>query len=98
MPQIVSDTERRQPDLRKRGANGVPPISIPTDDPEAALRAYERKRIGRANGVNKLAWKLSSLSRWSNPAACALRDNMLTVLFALVAKRVQRKDMAYEFE
>ncbi|MDQ1606131.1 MAG: hypothetical protein QOJ18_498, partial [Microbacteriaceae bacterium] len=59
---------------------------------------YESKRIGRANGVNKLAWSLSRLSRWSNPAACALRDNMLTVMFALVAKRAQRKDMAYDFD
>jgi glycosyltransferase involved in cell wall biosynthesis len=42
MPQIVNDTERRQPDLRKRGANGVPAIPIPTDDPEAALRFCRR--------------------------------------------------------
>ena len=42
MPQIASDTERHQPDLHRRGANGVPAIPIPTDDPEAALRFCRR--------------------------------------------------------
>jgi dolichol-phosphate mannosyltransferase len=37
MPQIASDTE-----LHRRGANGVPAIPIPTDDPEAALRFCRR--------------------------------------------------------
>src|SRR6266545_1947657 len=42
MPQIVTDTERRQLDLRKRGAPDVPAFPIPTDDPEAALRFCRR--------------------------------------------------------
>jgi dolichol-phosphate mannosyltransferase len=42
MPHIVSDTERRPPDLRRRGANGVPAPHIPTDDPDAALRFCRR--------------------------------------------------------
>src|SRR5436190_18673925 len=42
MPQIVTDTERRQPDLRTRGAPEVPAFPIPTDDPEAALRFCRR--------------------------------------------------------
>jgi len=67
------------------------------DDAEAALRAYEEKRVKRTAGVNKLAWNLSRLSRWRSPAACAFRDTMLSVMFALVAKRAQRKDMSYEF-
>ena len=42
MPQIATDTERRQPDLHQRGANSMPAIAIPTDDPEAALRFCRR--------------------------------------------------------
>src|SRR5215208_6800332 len=42
MPQIETDTERRQLDLHQRGANGVPAITIPTDDPAAALRFCRR--------------------------------------------------------
>jgi polyisoprenyl-phosphate glycosyltransferase len=37
MPQIATDTERHQ-----RGANGVPAIHIPTDDPAEALRFCRR--------------------------------------------------------
>jgi polyisoprenyl-phosphate glycosyltransferase len=42
MPQIASDTELDQLELRERGASGVPAIAIPTDDPEAALRFCRR--------------------------------------------------------
>jgi dolichol-phosphate mannosyltransferase len=42
MPQTVIDTGRHQPDLHQRGANGVPAITIPTDDAEAALRFCRR--------------------------------------------------------
>ncbi|HJZ45544.1 MAG TPA: glycosyltransferase family 2 protein [Roseiflexaceae bacterium] len=42
MPQIVSNTERQQLDLRQGGVNGIPAIAIPTDDPEAALQFCRR--------------------------------------------------------
>jgi 2-polyprenyl-6-methoxyphenol hydroxylase-like FAD-dependent oxidoreductase len=67
------------------------------DDPQEALRAYERRRMRRSARVAGLAWNLTALSRWQSPAACAFRDRLLTAMFALVAKRAQRKDMAYEF-
>jgi glycosyltransferase involved in cell wall biosynthesis len=54
MPQTVSDTERHQLDLHKRGANGVPAIPIPTDDPEAALR-FCRRLAGLMDDVVELA-------------------------------------------
>jgi hypothetical protein len=38
MPQIATDTERHPPESHERGANGVPAIHIPTDDPAEALR------------------------------------------------------------
>jgi 2-polyprenyl-6-methoxyphenol hydroxylase-like FAD-dependent oxidoreductase len=102
---LLGDAAHAMTNAAGQGANQTIEDAVVLDrclagasDPEAALRAYEGKRIKRANGVNKLAWNLSRLSRWRNPAACALRDNMLTVMFALVAKRAQRKDMAYDFD
>jgi 2-polyprenyl-6-methoxyphenol hydroxylase-like FAD-dependent oxidoreductase len=65
-------------------------------DPVAGLRAYEQARIRRTAGVTALAWRLTSLSRWRNPAAVAVRDPVVKAMM-VVGKRVQRKDMAYEF-
>jgi polyisoprenyl-phosphate glycosyltransferase len=42
MPQLATDLERHLPDLHRRGANGVPAITIPIDDPAAALRFCRR--------------------------------------------------------
>src|SRR5215218_2589242 len=42
MPQIATDTKRHPPELHQRGANGVPAINIPTDDPAAALQFCRR--------------------------------------------------------
>jgi 2-polyprenyl-6-methoxyphenol hydroxylase-like FAD-dependent oxidoreductase len=66
-------------------------------DVPSALRAYETSRIGRTTEVHKLASTLSSMSLWDNPLVCAVRDRMLTVMFAMVGKRAMRKDMGYEF-
>ena len=66
-------------------------------DGAAALRGYEAKRTKRTAAIARLAWNLTALSRISNPVACAGRDLMLKAMFALVAKRAQRRDMAYEF-
>jgi 2-polyprenyl-6-methoxyphenol hydroxylase-like FAD-dependent oxidoreductase len=69
------------------GAADVPP----------PRRASEPARIGRTTEVHKLAWTLSSMSLWDNPLVCAVRDRMLTVMFAVVGKRAMRKDMGHEF-
>ncbi len=66
-------------------------------DPAAALHAYEGQRIRRTAKVSQLAWMLSSMSRIQNPVARNARDTMLTVMMATRGKRLQRKDMAYEF-
>jgi 2-polyprenyl-6-methoxyphenol hydroxylase-like FAD-dependent oxidoreductase len=65
-------------------------------DPVAALRAYEQERMGRTARVSRLAWRLTALSRWSSPAACAARDRLVTMMM-VVGTRAQAKDMAYEF-
>jgi 2-polyprenyl-6-methoxyphenol hydroxylase-like FAD-dependent oxidoreductase len=65
-------------------------------DPVAALRAYEQERIGRSARFATLAWRLTALSRWSRPAAVAVRDPLVSAMM-VVGKRAQRKDMAYEF-
>jgi 2-polyprenyl-6-methoxyphenol hydroxylase-like FAD-dependent oxidoreductase len=65
-------------------------------DPVAGLRAYEQERIGRSARISNLAWRLTSLSRWSSPTACATRDRMVSAMM-IVGKRAQAKDMAYEF-
>lgn len=36
------------------------------------------------------------MSRVENPVATAAGDRLLTVMFALVAKRAQRRSVAYE--
>ena len=65
-------------------------------DAVAALRTYERERMARTARISQLAWRLTALSRWSNPVACALRDRLVPVMM-VVGRRVQAKDMAYEF-
>ena len=42
MPQTVSTTQRDSLDLSERHVNGRPAISIPVDDPEAALQFCRR--------------------------------------------------------
>ncbi len=66
-------------------------------DGAAALRAYEAKRVKRTAAVSALAWNLSRMSRVKNPVAVAARDRALTAMFAVVGKRAQHKDMAYDF-
>jgi 2-polyprenyl-6-methoxyphenol hydroxylase-like FAD-dependent oxidoreductase len=66
-------------------------------DIEAGLREYERERIGRSAKIVALAWRLTALSRWSNPVAVRLRDPLITVMMGTGGKRAQRKDMGYEF-
>lgn len=65
-------------------------------DLDAALRVYERERAPRSARIARLAWNLTSLSRWRRPAAVAVRDRLVPIMM-VAGKRAQRKDMAYEF-
>jgi 2-polyprenyl-6-methoxyphenol hydroxylase-like FAD-dependent oxidoreductase len=67
-----------------------------TGDAVAALRVYEQARMKRTARISQLAWRLTSLSRWSSPVACAFRDRLVTAMM-VVGKRAQAKDMKYEF-
>jgi 2-polyprenyl-6-methoxyphenol hydroxylase-like FAD-dependent oxidoreductase len=62
----------------------------------SALRVYERERAPRTAAITRLALNLTALSRWSGPVKCAVRDRIVSAMM-LVGKRVQRKDMEYEF-
>lgn len=62
----------------------------------AGLRAYEQERIGRTARIANLAWRLTSFSRWRNPAALVARDRIISTMM-IVGKKAQAKDMAYEF-
>jgi salicylate hydroxylase len=65
-------------------------------EPLEGLRVYEEARMARSAGMAALAWRLTSLSRWSSPLAISTRDRLITAMM-VVGKRQQRKDMAYEF-
>jgi 2-polyprenyl-6-methoxyphenol hydroxylase-like FAD-dependent oxidoreductase len=43
------------------------------DDPTAALRAYERRRIARTNEVMKVARRVGTVGQWRNPVLARLR-------------------------
>ena len=67
-----------------------------TADPVAGLRAYEQERIARTTRIVKLAWRLTSFSRWRNPAAIRVRDRLISTMM-VVGKKAQAKDMEYKF-
>jgi 2-polyprenyl-6-methoxyphenol hydroxylase-like FAD-dependent oxidoreductase len=60
------------------------------------LRTYEQERCKRTRRIANLAWRLTSFSRWSSPAALLARDRIISTMM-IVGKKVQAKDMEYEF-
>ena len=67
------------------------------DDPVAALREYERCRIGRSGSVVKISSFMSMLSRLQQPPAVALRNAWLRFSLSTFVYRKLRSDMAYTF-
>ena len=59
------------------------------DDPVAALRAYERRRIKRANAVVRLSRQVGLLAQASNPLVCAFRGVVVRALPDRVQKAQQ---------
>jgi 2-polyprenyl-6-methoxyphenol hydroxylase-like FAD-dependent oxidoreductase len=56
---------------------------------EAGLRAYEARRMARANAVVLTARRLGAIGQWHNPIACALRDALFGLVpQALVARQL----------
>ena len=57
-------------------------------DPVAALRAYETRRIERANGYVANSRRIAQMGASKNPVACAIRDRMLKrVMARMIPKR-----------
>jgi 2-polyprenyl-6-methoxyphenol hydroxylase-like FAD-dependent oxidoreductase len=54
---------------------------------EAGLRAYEARRIARANAAVLAARRLGAIAQWQNPVACALRNALFGVLPSAVVER-----------
>jgi 2-polyprenyl-6-methoxyphenol hydroxylase-like FAD-dependent oxidoreductase len=66
-------------------------------DPQAALRAYEEKRVQRVNSFTRRARAIGSVSRWKHPLACRLRDMLAARLLSGLALKQHRNDMNHEF-
>jgi 2-polyprenyl-6-methoxyphenol hydroxylase-like FAD-dependent oxidoreductase len=57
-------------------------------DPVAGLRAYEAKRVERANGYVAGSRRIAQMGASKNPVACAIRDRMLKrVMARMIPKR-----------
>ena len=54
---------------------------------EAALKAYEARRLPRTSAIVNLSWKLSKVYNWKNPVASRLRNTMLYLTPAFVDRR-----------
>lgn len=62
-------------------------------DIEGALRAYERRRIPRANAVTMQSRRLGRLGRWRHPVACWLRDTLIRA----TPERVRSQQLKWMF-
>jgi 2-polyprenyl-6-methoxyphenol hydroxylase-like FAD-dependent oxidoreductase len=54
---------------------------------EAALKAYEARRIPRTTKVVNVSWNLSKVYNWKNPVVSRLRNTMLYLTPAFVDRR-----------
>jgi 2-polyprenyl-6-methoxyphenol hydroxylase-like FAD-dependent oxidoreductase len=66
------------------------------EDTVAALRAYEARRIERTTSVVRQSRLIGALGLWENPAACALRNSVLRLLFNRRAMGRLEKLLAFE--
>lgn len=67
------------------------------DDPEAALRRYEERRVPRTGKVVKLSSFMTALSRLERQPAVAVRDAWLRISLGTFVYKGLKSDMAYEF-
>jgi len=65
------------------------------DDLEAALTAYERDRVARANGIVIGARRLGRVAAWTSRPACALRDLALRATPKRAVLRQMRKVLTF---
>lgn len=69
-------------------------LAAPGDVP-AALRAYERARVPRANALVLQSRRVGAVGQWSNPLACAGRDALARLLLPVVIERQLRQTIGY---
>jgi FAD-dependent urate hydroxylase len=67
-------------------------------DVEAALRAYEAQRIGRANMITELSRRVGIMAQWTHPAACWLRNTLATATPRWARMRMLRPIVGFEVE
>ncbi|RKH14471.1 FAD-dependent oxidoreductase [Corallococcus sp. CA047B] len=60
---------------------------------EDALRAYEARRVTRANQIVVRSWRMGRVGQWENRAACFVRDALMRRVPSNVATQ-QLRDMA----
>lgn len=65
-------------------------------DPAAALRAYENQRMKRTSSMVNLAWRLGSMGKWTNPMACAARDQFMHLAFSRIGWQQHSKSLAFQ--
>jgi 2-polyprenyl-6-methoxyphenol hydroxylase and related FAD-dependent oxidoreductases len=66
-------------------------------DPVAAVRDYERRRIGRTAKIAKLSAFMTALSRWQRPWAVAFRNRWLRLSLGSFVFKGLKRDMSYDF-
>jgi 2-polyprenyl-6-methoxyphenol hydroxylase-like FAD-dependent oxidoreductase len=67
-----------------------------TEDVDAALRAYEKERIGRANMITELSRRVGVMGGWTHPVACWLRNTLTAHTPRRVRLRMLRPIVGYE--
>ena len=65
-------------------------------DPATFLRAYERRRVARANMIVRRSRQVGRVAQARNPLVCALRDRVLRLTPARVQQAQQTKLLAFE--
>lgn len=65
-------------------------------DAVAALRQYERRRVGRTNRMMLQARRYGTMSRWKHPVACAVRDTFMRLVPKSLTLRQMEQLLGYE--
>lgn len=62
-------------------------VLLDSTDTPAALRGYEAARSVRTSTLVRRARRIGTLAQWESPAACAVRNTVLTVALRSVGRR-----------
>jgi 2-polyprenyl-6-methoxyphenol hydroxylase-like FAD-dependent oxidoreductase len=71
-------------------------LSRHRDDPEAALRIYERIRIPRTSEIVTHAWRMGQPVRWRHPLAVRVRDTLTAATPRACVRPLMRRCLAYD--